>query len=776
GGTLRFAPGAAREQRVTVATFNDNINEPSEGFGIALSNPDGAAAVIDPGHSAAQAVIVPSDPVTYSFAQSGVTVAENGASAAMTLRLSAPVEGGITIAIGNTRAETGAVADHLSLSANQFVFASGETSKSITVSPRADNIINEAAARVRVYLPYRVTVSGDHPPVALAGVNPFVITVTDNDPIRVGFTGTRTGTITEGGASATRRISVLGSPAPSTRCCGVVVSYRITGGVDFTDLIITAGGKQLALTGQVLIPAGSTFVDMTLAARRDADSRTGAFAYHDNSVQPEVAETATITLTGVTAPGAASVNSATATATATIAANDEDTKTVNRVYLFRTNGATSLDLREPRGPLTVESHGVLMVVTRPIGASQPAVTIRWRIIGVGDNPVEPNDFTDLYGNPLTALPSGTVSYATGETYPALPKIFHFVVINDNTREGPETFVIRLDPVAGENFRTNVFQGTILPPASGEGEITYNATVTPAGGGAATNVVTEGSRYRVNLSIVNQATEHAGLRFDYAFAGTGANPATSADLPHSGSLRYDLPAGTLNGSFTFLVPEDGHVEVDEGVRLRVTAAKGRFSANNGASLDLNLTLRDNDSAYLSVPQVVSAVEGDTVTVQVRAAPTVPGAVTVHYTLTPATGAGLVPVRFTDESATPGRVIIPAGVAGAGIAVRLLDSPLPAGRGRVNLNVDRWTVPAAFDGRVSFSNTATQINVALRDFDRRFRVSHPGTPVVEGGVARFTVSVYGEEPAAGNPARVNWRLVFGADGAAAADVSGATSGEL
>ncbi|MDD9875221.1 MAG: hypothetical protein OXU22_06755, partial [Gammaproteobacteria bacterium] len=679
-GTLRFAPGDARAKTVSIHVFDDFTNEPSENFGVMLSNPTGAAAVIDPGHSAASATIAPSDPVTYSFTQSGVTVNENGPNATMTVRLSAAVEdSSVTIAISRTAAEFGAVADHLSLSANQFVFAPGETSKSVTISARADNI-QEAAARVRVYLPYRATVSGDNPPVTLAGTNPFVITITDGDPtpaITVGFTGTRTGSISEGGASTTRRLSIIGSPALPTGCCEVRVNYKISGtGITASDLIITAGGRELPLNGQVVIPAGSTYLDITFAARRDADfprrnsrGQITLVGFYDTAVQAEAAETATIILADT---GAVKADTNAKEASVTIAVSHERTRDVNRLALVLADGihSTSSSFRETANVDTVLTRTFMVIQTRPgdddgrvrcdvFHLHYRAINYTWRITGVGANPTEPEDFVAVSG--AERYPGQTC--VNGQKV-VNPHRFNIGIRNDGAREGAETFVVRVMSSEAGTFgpyRTNEFRGTILPPASGgEGIINYNAHLAVAGG-AGTTVLTEGGRYQVNISVVNRAVEHAGLGFSYAFAGTGASPVAASELPAGGS--YTLPSGSLDGAFTFVMPDDGAVESVEDLRLRLTAADGRFPAVNGAVLDFNLTLRDSDAAYLSMPSAVSAVEGGMVTVPVGIAPSVPGVVTVHYRLSPAAGPGLAPLGFVDESATPGRVTIAAGAASA-----------------------------------------------------------------------------------------------------------------
>ncbi|MCY4244156.1 MAG: hypothetical protein OXE47_02295, partial [Gammaproteobacteria bacterium] len=769
GGTLNFAPGAARRQLVTVTTVDDTANETSEAFAVALRNPRGAEAAVDPSQAQADIVINPSDPVTYAFTgDTDIAFVETSRSIGLSVRLSGAVEGGLSIPVRFQILDLSGFRNSRRLA--DLSFGGGDTSRGLQ-HVVSDDSVNEPLSVVQYTIPPRIDLPGDRPPVRLSGASTVTVTVTDNDPVRVGFTGSIAGVISEPGlgatgpASATRRIATAGGV---TSRAPIAVDFAITGdGITISDLDITAGSQRFgALSGRVLIPAGASFVDLTLAARPNTDGDSVGGGTHENI------ETATVTLTGASAFGAATVDSEAEEATVTIAHNRYQSGSIE----LRRQGSGVI--REPAtlnlcDPVTFE-------LRRGLGATSLAArTHRWRIIGTGANPVNAEDFIDATGQYGTAAAvSGTVSFTQGEGRDdmsrVVPKTFQIFVCNDGAVEGAETFAVRLDPVDGIGINGE-FAGTILPPAAGEPVFSYTATLGQLVTNAPATALTEGGDYRINIVLTDAEHRHSGVTVNYAFAGHGANPASAAELPAGGA--WTLPAGQSSGFIIVVMPDDDAVEPAEGFTLTLTTNAGQFSSTGSRSRVFTTSVTDDDSFTLTVPAAVAAVEGDRVTLPLRITPAAPAALTVHYTLTPAADPGLVRLRFTDETATatPGRLAIAAGAAGADIALEFLASTLSAGRGRVNMDITAVDVaPAGFASALRRPVSRSVISVALRDFDRKFSVSGPAAPVVEGGNLQFTVSMDGPTPAPGNPALVDWRLDFGggsggAAAAAAADLS-------
>ncbi|MDD9850618.1 MAG: hypothetical protein OXU94_02475, partial [Gammaproteobacteria bacterium] len=761
-GTAAFAPGAARTQTVTVTIADDAVNETSERFTVVLAGPAGAAAAVDPGKGSAAAVITPSDPVTYAFAPgSGGSVAEGAGSVVLVVQLSAPVQGS-TVTIPVNATAIGLEAADYRVPA-QVVFAAGATSANLSVAIVDDNI-NEADGRLELQLSTFNTVTGDRPrPRLAAGIGRAALTVTDNDPVQIGFTGTTAGRIFEtgGAASAIRRLSLTGAPV---RSAPVYVDFTISGsGITIGDLSITASGAHVGqLSGRAVFPVGSYLADIVLTARRD-----NIF---------ELDETAAITLTGASSAGAAVLRAGETAATVVIEGRDmagDDWVDVAK--------KTADEIREP-GIVGDRLDVVFSITVSDTPLALLGRTYTWRIIGTGANPTDADDFAAVTGSVFIAQGAGR-----DDMDRAVPHDFTVTVLSDNVIEGHETFLLRLDPADRMPLR-NDYAGTIIGPLVSGYRISFGTRFLDAAGNEVGHGrLDEGGTYRaaITASIINELVDIT-FRYNFASHTTGGVAASSAsDRPANGS--WILAAGQTSGEFTFTVPQDSEVERTEGLSVGITSS----SPGNPISFTQNYTLQihDNDLAVVSAPLAVAAVEGDSVAVPVRVNPAVPAALTAHYTLTLATDAGDVPIAFTDQTATStlGQLTIPANAATADIRVFFPVTTLSRGRGRVIVNLTRLDLPAwlgqfgSSNARVFLSGQQSEITVDLRDVDYRFSISGPAAAAAEGGSAEFTVTMDGPTPPAGNPARVNWRLDFSGAGpangvAAAADVTGATGGML
>ena len=162
--TLTFTPGET-QKTIRVSLIDDNINEPDEEtFTVILSNPQNA--VLAQNRSTATGIIKDNDPVqppppppvvAVSFGLSSYSVTE-GETVDVQVTLSADPERTVTIPLTIDQTTTAGTGDY-SLSQTSVTFASGETSKNITLTATDDDIDDDGEVVVLAFgtLPQRVS-------------------------------------------------------------------------------------------------------------------------------------------------------------------------------------------------------------------------------------------------------------------------------------------------------------------------------------------------------------------------------------------------------------------------------------------------------------------------------------------------------------------------------------------------------------------------------------------------------------------------------------------
>ena len=235
-GTLTFAAGSAASQTIAVTLIDDTVDESeTETFTVVLSN----AAHAELGDASAVGTILDNDDpaVTVSFGALGDTATEGGGAALVTLSLSADPEREVVVPLTVT-AGGGASADDYTVSETTLTFASGETTKQVTVAA-----VNDAVAEddERVTLGF-----GELPERVTAGeVRTVAVTLADNDERGVVVSPERL-TVREGGSAS--YTVVLGSEPTAA------VTIEVTGHagteltVSPTRLTFTASDWAVAQT------------------------------------------------------------------------------------------------------------------------------------------------------------------------------------------------------------------------------------------------------------------------------------------------------------------------------------------------------------------------------------------------------------------------------------------------------------------------------------------------------------------------------------------------
>jgi RTX toxins and related Ca2+-binding proteins len=223
-------------------------------------------------------------------------------------------------------------------------------------------------------------------------------------------------------------------------------------------------------------------------------------------------------------------------------------------------------------------------VTRDSGVG--ASTVNWAVAGSGTNAANAADFGG-------ALPSGTVSFANGET----SKTFSFTVSGDTAFEADETFQVALSQATNGN-------ATIGTNGTAAGTITNNdaAPVPVVQFDAASLAVTHTEGDSGTVTYTYTVTRDSGVgasTVNWAVAGSGTNAANAADFGGA------LPSGTVsfaNGetskTFSFTVSGDTAFEADETFQVALSqATNGNATIGTNGTAAGTITNNDNGAPVI-----------------------------------------------------------------------------------------------------------------------------------------------------------------------------------
>ena len=229
------------------------------------------------------------------------------------------------------------------------------------------------------------------------------------------------------------------------------------------------------------------------------------------------------------------------------------------------------------------------------GDTSIATSASWAVAGSGANPAAGSDFVGA------VLPSGTVSFAAGET----SKTITVNVAGDTVVEPDEGFTVTLsNPAASTTIGTATASGTIRNDDTSQASqaslsiaaLSADKVEGQSGSTAFTFTVTRGG----DTSIATSAS--------WAVTGSGANPAAGSDfvgavLP-SGTVSF--AAGETSKTITVNVAGDTVVEPDEG--FTVTLSNPAASTTIGTA-SASGTIRNDDASQASLS--IAALSADKV---------------------------------------------------------------------------------------------------------------------------------------------------------------------
>jgi len=194
------------------------------------------------------------------------------------------------------------------------------------------------------------------------------------------------------------------------------------------------------------------------------------------------------------------------------------------------------------------------------GDSTGAASAGWAVTGSGANPANAADFQG------GVLPSGTVSFAAGET----SKVVIVNVVGDATAEQNEGFTLTLSGASGATLGTATASGTItnddgVPPSQQLALTTPSVTLAEGNSGVTA----------FNYTVARTGGSTGTASANWSVAGSGANPANAADFQNgalpSGTVSF--AAGETSKIITVNVVGDTTTESTETFTLTLSGASG-----------------------------------------------------------------------------------------------------------------------------------------------------------------------------------------------------------
>jgi hypothetical protein len=395
-GTLTFAAGET-SRTVTVQVAADAAIEADELFDVVLSRPVGAVIAT----STARATLVNDDLHTLSIAATTPSKNEGNASTTpftFTVTRSAGI-GSSTVNWSLVHGTTSA-ADFSGATSGSVSFASGQTSKVITVYALGDTVFENSEA-------FSVQLAGPVNARIVTGTASATLVNDDTAPVVPAMSiSAAGGSAVEGNSgSSARSFTVTRTAGTGTSSANWSIAHGTTDAADFTG--ITNGTVSFA-EGEVSKTITVSVVGDTLV---------------------ESDETFSVNLSS---PSGSTLG--TASATATILNDDVATPTVSLV-------AASASKAEGSSGTTAFTF----TVTRSSGTGLSSVAYQ-----VNPGTATSDDFA-------SGTLSGTVSFAAGETTRTLT----VDVLGDTTVEGDETFTVQLSSPVNATLGNATATGTIL---------------------------------------------------------------------------------------------------------------------------------------------------------------------------------------------------------------------------------------------------------------------------------------------------------------------------
>jgi F420-dependent methylenetetrahydromethanopterin dehydrogenase len=604
-GTVSFLAGETSKV-ITLAAVGETAIELDEAFNVVLSAPNGAQL----GTATAAGSILADDLPTVSIAAASASKAEGtstlaGATTAFTFTVSRNTTLG-TSSVNYALVLGTATADDFSGATTGTVsFASGESSKTVTVNVLADSTIELAET-------FSVTLSA--PVGALLGTATAAGSITNDDLPTVSVAAT-SAVNAEGAAGGTTpyTFTISRNSGVGESSVNWSVAHAGTAADDFTG----------ALSGSVAFAAGETSKVITVTALGDAtielsenfsvvlstpvgaklgtSSATGTLVNDDLPTVSIAATSATkaegstgttpftFTVTRTSGVGTASVGWAVAhvdTVAADFSGATGGTVSfaageTSKVITLNVVGDTAVELNEGFNVVLSSPTNALLGTTTAAGVVQaddvPTVSIAatsaskaegstgttaftftvTRSSGVGTSSV---NYALAHGtttaDDVSGTTSGTVSFASGET----SKLVTINVVGDTTIELNETFSVALTNPVGATLGTATATGTVvnddLPTVS---IVATSANLSEGSTGTTPFTFTVTRSSGVGASSVNWAVAHTAT--------------AAADFSGATSGALSFVAGETSKTVTVNAVGDTTIELNEGFNVVLSSPTG-----------------------------------------------------------------------------------------------------------------------------------------------------------------------------------------------------------
>ena len=642
-GTLTFAAGDTSKE-ITVSVTGDTDPEADETVAVRLSGAVNAtiATALGTGTIRDQ-----DGPPTVSLALSATEISESGANSTSTVTASLNRASAVdtTITVSATPG-TNADASNFSLTGSTLTIAAGDLTSTGSVTISAVDDGDDEANRYVVVSGMATNTDGVNGPASLT------LTIVDDDGLPGLYIDSPS--VTEGDSgSTTMTYTVTLSPATASV---VTVSYA-------------DAGTGTAASG----PDYTALAAGTLTFAANETSQTIAVSVNGDTLD-ENDETVVVSLSS---PSGASLGAATGTGTIRDDDSSSSLSIASETVTEGTGAATDLTF-------TVSLSAV----------SARQVTVDYADAGTG---------TATSGQDYTAIPSGTLTFAPGDTSETVT----VSVIGDTRDEDSETVAVTLSGARGATIATATASGTITDDDAAP-TLSIDSPAVAEGDSGITNLV-----FTVSLSAVSGKEIGA----DYADAGTGTATSGTDYTAVSGGTVV-IAAGQSSGTITVAVTGDRTDESNETIDLRLSSPRNAtIAAAAGTG-----TIRDDDGpprvTLLLSPYSVSENGGrSTVTARLTHASTEATTVTVSF----AAGTNTQAAHYTTTGST---LTIAAGATTSTGTVRIQG---------VNDTADNSNRSVIVSGTASNSRGATNPeNVTLTivddDGDPKWTIDSPR--VIEG----------------------------------------------
>jgi antitoxin component of MazEF toxin-antitoxin module len=493
----------------------------------------------------------------------------------------------------------------------------------------------------------------------------------------------------------------------------VTVNYTVAGTATMGTAGVPGTGDYAALTGSVIIPAGSNsaVIDVTVTDDKVIEST----------------ETVDVTLTS----GTSANFNFTGTTTASVNITDDDNVAANEVI----NIVKTTDAAEPgtNGQFTVSLPTGITVSEDVTVNYTIAGTATAGTAGAGGTPGT-GDYITLTGSVI--IPAGSNSVVIDVT-----------VIDDKVIESTETVDVTLTSGTSANFN---FTGTTTASVNitDDDNVAANEVISIAKTTDAAEPTTNG-QFTVSLPTGITVSEDVTVNYTIAgtatagTAGTGGTPGTGDYTTLTGSVI--IPAGSNSAIIDVTVIDDKVIESTETVDVTLTGGtSANFNFTGTTTASVNITDDDDIAAneVISIVKTIDAAEPGTngqFTVSLPTGITVSEPVTVNYTVAGTATMGTAGVPGTgDYAALTGSVIIPAGSNSAIIDVTVIDDKVIESTETVDVTLTGGTsANFNFTGTTTATvNIADDDNIAANEVINIVKTIDAAEPGTNG---QFTVSL-------------------------------------